>query len=283
MSACFLSTLLWSKPFRPRKQAIVNQGNSFTLMSFNVRRDGPEKKAINKWVNRRKSVCELLQRTKPSIICLQEVVENQFFDILYSVSGYDWVVTGRGSQWFGLAKNESLPIFYDRSRFKLLNSGWLVLNKGTANPFQWKKYGKIKRIATWVHLIDKLTEQSFFVYNVHLDHDYDAVRYSSVRVLLDHIKLYVPADETVFIAGDFNTEFNGPIKALCDTNEFMSITDPINTAIGWDRKEKYCIDYILVRPGANSLDISEYLTINTKDFPILPSDHYPVFATVTMN
>ncbi len=271
MGACFLSTLVWSSDQSNR--LIIDQSDPLMVVSFNVRRDGPEKKLANKWQVRKWSVKGVLKThvTVPSIICLQEPILSQIHDIASFLPTYQWFGNGRGKQWAGMARNEYVPIFFDATRFNFVDGGFFVLNKGTANPFQWKKHGKITRIATWAHLFDTVTNKALFVYNVHLDHDYDAVRYNSARVLLNHINAHVKPDQMVFVAGDFNTVFDGPIRELFNSNGFVharscaqSVNGPVNTAIDWDGKEKYSIDHVLVRPGANEVavfDVTSFVFI----------------------
>lgn len=297
MGACFLSFVVW-----PINHSIGDQNSIFSVVSFNVRRDGPEKQSQNKWKARKWNVEELLKThlQLPSIICFQEPVLSQVQDIASFLKNdsYNWFGKGRGKQWLGMAKNEYLPIFFDTKRFNFIDGGSFVLNKGTQNPFKWKKYGKLLRIATWVHLFDHITKKAIFVYNIHLDHDYDSVRCRSVKVLLSHINAHVKQDQMVFVAGDFNTGFDGKIKQLFHDNGFFhtrtlaqSVNGPVNTAIDWDGKEKYSIDHILVRPGIYSPSVLNYTTVNTVELfwnahcplNVLPSDHYPVLATIQID
>jgi hypothetical protein len=98
-----------------------------TFMTFNVRRDGPEKLSRHEWRNRKNLAIETIKNGMADIIGLQEPVATQIQDIASALPGYQWVGKGRGENWFGLSKDEYTPIFYKSDRLTLLDYGTLPL------------------------------------------------------------------------------------------------------------------------------------------------------------
>jgi endonuclease/exonuclease/phosphatase family metal-dependent hydrolase len=270
---------------------VCPKNNTIKVGTFNVRRKGKERKDIRKWDTRKHNVMSALKNLQADIIALQEPLEEQIKDIATSLtSKFAWVGQGRGKAWCGLSKSEFTPIFYNKERFALVKSGTFSVSPGTKVMWKWKKYGKLPRIATWVLLRDNCSGKELYVYNTHLDHEYEAVQKLGIVNLTNHIKAEVPADKTVIILGDFNTDSELFLASMLAKYGFTDakgkakkVTGPKQTTNSWSKEKvvKTVVDHIFVKAAdKGNVNIAEYEVVPS-DLETV-SDHRPVTATMNI-
>src|SRR5271163_4403247 len=130
--------------------------NDLRVMTYNIRRDGPEKQEDCQWKNRKESVVSLWRNLNPNIVGLQEVTDNQMQDLREQFKEFEFVGTGRGSSWFGLGDDEATPIGYKTDKFELQEHGTFSINKVDTwyGWMPWHRYqtGLLPRICTWAKL-----------------------------------------------------------------------------------------------------------------------------------
>lgn len=196
-------------------------------------------------------------------------------------NGYKYIGYGRGN---GLsnekASGEQIGIFYNTSKYQILNQGSFFYNKQDRSSFN--------RLCVWVKVQNLINGKKFYIFNNHLAHDSATVRKQQVETLLKKVE-EIAGDNTIFIIGDFNlvdTEESYSLITAKYTDAYKLAKNPQGGYNGTnhtytglysttDNTSKR-IDYIFT-----NLDIVESYTAdnNNKGLEKYPSDHLPVVST----
>jgi endonuclease/exonuclease/phosphatase family metal-dependent hydrolase len=258
-----------------------------TVMTFNIRYDNPND-LQNAWPNRKTMVASTIQFQKIDIAGLQEVLNGQLRDLEGLLPEYGWLGVGRDD---GKEAGEYNPIFYLKSRYKIMaqSTFWLSETSDTPGSCGWD--AACNRIVTWARFEDQANKQAFFFFNTHFDHVGEIARIKSAELVLKKIG-EIAGNEPVIVTGDFNCRADdapyhllisgdGKDLGLVDTlrlsktghygstqsfNGFNIELDPGNT-----------IDFIFVR-GIKSVPRHGIIAENWDGKFV--SDHYPVIAEV---
>jgi endonuclease/exonuclease/phosphatase family metal-dependent hydrolase len=273
-------TVAWAAPFTTA-QAPPAPGEPFTVMSFNIRY-GTANDGEHHWLTRRQQLFDLLRAQRADIIGVQEALRDQLDEILAAVPGYAFVGVGRAD---GRQAGEYAAVLYRTDRFQVRRSEtfWLSDTPGVVKSASWGN--RIERICTWAYVEDA-RGPSFFVYNVHLDHQSQSSRERSVALLLATIAARDPR-APVIVTGDFNAGEQNPATtamraAFRDTFRlrFPDARD-VGTFNGFkpDQTTGDKIDYVFAEPGTEVLDAA---IVRTAQGGRSPSDHFPVTARVRL-
>jgi endonuclease/exonuclease/phosphatase family metal-dependent hydrolase len=251
------------------------------VMSFNIRY-GTAKDGDDRWELRRAQLFDLIRDQAPDVIGLQEALHFQIQEILAAVPGYAMAGVGRTDS---KRAGEYAALLYRTGRLSLQRSETFWLSD-TPRVVASKSWGNnIERICTWAQF-DDARGGTFYVYNVHLDHQSQPSREKSVALLLQTIEARQPLAPVV-VTGDFNAgEKNPAARAmLARFTDTFRIKHPDATEVGTftgfklgaTRGEK--IDFVFVEPGTEVIDAA--ILRNARDGRY-PSDHFPVVATVRL-
>jgi endonuclease/exonuclease/phosphatase family metal-dependent hydrolase len=260
-----------------------------TVMTFNIRYDN-QNDLQNAWLNRKSLVASTIQFQKIEIAGLQEVLNGQLKDLEGLLPEYAWLGVGRDD---GKEGGEYNPIFYLKSKFKILaqSTFWLSETPDTPGSRGWD--AACNRIVTWARFEDQANKQAFFFFNTHFDHVGEIARLQSAELVLKKIG-EIAGNEPVMVTGDFNCRSDdapyhllisgdGKAPGLVDTlrlsktghygstqsfNGFNIELDPGNT-----------IDFIFVR-GIKSV-LRHGIIAENWDGKFV-SDHHPVIAEVVV-
>jgi len=275
-------------PMQASLQELLKIENPIRVISYNIRFDNPGDRQ-HVWANRRERVINILKLHKADIFCLQEPLINQIQDLEKAFPGYAWYGAGRDD---GKQNGEFNPVFYNKSRFNLLESGTFWLSETPELPGSLGWFAKLPRIATWVKLLDRATGKEFFVFNTHLDHQSQQARKNGAELILAMINQMV-GETPVVLAGDFNDRpGTAPYNAILDAASPLQMFDArlsskhshhgtSFTYVGLDFMgvPGRIIDYIFVSPGI-TVDFHAYLSDNWDG--IYPSDHLPVLIEMKL-
>jgi endonuclease/exonuclease/phosphatase family metal-dependent hydrolase len=263
-------------------QELLRIENPIRVVSYNVRFDNPGDRQ-HVWSNRSERVISILRLHQADIFCLQEPLLNQVEELEAAFPGFAWYGVGRDD---GDKKGEFNPVFYNQSRFNLLDSGTFWLSETPEVPGSTAWFAKLPRIATWVKLIDRASGKQFFVFNTHLDHQSKQARENGAALILSRIN-EMTGDVPVVLAGDFNDNpGTAAYNAILDAASPIQFFDarlsaryphhgPSFTFVGLDFMgvPGRIIDYIFVSPDI-VVDFHAYLIDNWDG--VYPSDHLPV-------
>lgn len=254
------------------------------VMSFNVRYgtalDGP-----NAWPLRRDLLVETIRKYDPDILGTQETLEFQAEYMAENLSGYRWIGVGRDADGGG----EFTAILYKHKVLLPIESGnyWLSEDPGMPGSVSWDS--SLTRMVTWIKFRHRETGTFFHYANTHFDHRGEEARQQSARLMLERIAA-LPQDLPVIVTGDFNAhaERSEPYRIFIEGGMSDAWTTaehregPVTTWSAFkapDPDSKQRIDWILYR-GPFSVEHCETVTYN--DEGRYPSDHYPVFARMTL-
>jgi endonuclease/exonuclease/phosphatase family metal-dependent hydrolase len=257
-------------------------------MTFNIRTATAWWDGANCWDRRRQIVVDTLADNAADVIGLQEALDFQVEQIQQALPQYCGYAVGRSD---GERKGESCAILYRNNRFDLVDWGTFWFSKTPSKPGSRHWGNLFPRICTWVHLVDKADETSFYVYNVHLACFSQNSRARSVRLLAGRIAARRSRDPFI-VMGDFNMKLNNPAMKylqnigyqipyprLVDAWLSVLASDAgVGTAHGFTgRTSGPKIDHIAVSEQAQALDVKiDRHQLNGR----YPSDHFPVTATV---
>jgi endonuclease/exonuclease/phosphatase family metal-dependent hydrolase len=256
-------------------------GAPLAVMSFNIRY-GTANDGDNHWLKRRDQLFDLLREQQADVVGLQEALHVQIEEILRAFPGYDYVGVGRSD---GRQAGEYAAILYRTARLRVRRSDtfWFSDTPGIVKSTSWGN--QIERICTWAYFED-LEGPSFYLYNVHLDHQSQPSREKSVALLLERVAARGPAAPAV-VTGDFNAgEANPAAKAmLAPFRDSFRLLHPDATEVGTFNGFKPGqtggdkIDFVFVEAGTEVL--AAEIVRSSRDGRY-PSDHFPVTARVRL-
>mgnify|MGYP001407782144 FL=1 len=251
--------------------------NTLEVVSYNIRYDNSQD-GKNQWDIRKETLASYLLKSSPDIIGMQEVLNNQLADLSNFLKEYKYVGVGRED---GKTKGEYSPIFYRKSKLKVLMSSTFWLSE-TPQKISVGWDAALERICTYALFIDRKSKKQFWVFNTHFDHLGEIARSESVNLILERISILNVNDYPILVTGDLNlTPETLPIKKfqsnLNDVLSDLNINDPkYGTFNGFDitKNANRRIDYIFQK-GFRVLS-AEHMWIKTpKD--LWASDHHPVY------
>lgn len=259
------------------------KAQSFTVGSFNIRYDNKSDTG-NLWANRAPVVANLIRFHDFDVLGVQEALKNQLDDISAALPQLACYGKGRDD---GKDAGEHSAIYYRKDKFKLLKSGDFWLSETPDKPGKGWDATCCNRICSWVYLQDLGSKKSFFVFNVHFDHQGVIARSESGKLMLNRIK-EIAGEKPVILTGDFNgarssewylTIANSDVlndaykgvKFPYENNSSMNaFKTPRGTAV---------IDHIFMSKHFSAL---KWGILTDTYFGKYPSDHFPILTVVRL-
>lgn len=263
---------------------VFGQNSSFDIMSFNIRYDNPAD-GEHSWDSRKGNMDALVNYFSPDILCMQEALKHQLEFVKGVCSQYDVVGVGRDD---GKDEGEFAPIFYDNTRYKLIDSDtfWLSETPQKEGSIGWD--AACIRICTWVKLFDYENGSLLFIFNTHLDHVGEVARKEGVKLIVSKISSLVENQDFV-LTGDFNMEEGSEEYREVFSNKDVSLLDSFsnnnkqcigvtNTFNGFQSDiEKRRIDYVFIK---DTFKVSKYANLSLMFDGWYCSDHHPVLVEI---
>jgi endonuclease/exonuclease/phosphatase family metal-dependent hydrolase len=275
----------------PRKAVSVAEDGHLrlTLATFNIRYEGDGDQGWRAWPNRIGRVMKTIRGMNADVMGVQEALHGQCADLQASLPDYGFYGVGRDD---GERQGEYAAIFYRRDRFEQDITDQGSMTWGNTYP----------RVVTWMRLIDRASAKGFYVFNTHWDHRNQPSREKAAVLISQRINARANPDEPVVLLGDFNAAdanpafgyFTGKTASLSGA-AVKPLTSPLTDVFRvklppggksqqtlhlWrDLQEAWPrIDHILVSHGAKveATGIQRHPKIEER-----PSDHFPVWATVS--
>jgi endonuclease/exonuclease/phosphatase family metal-dependent hydrolase len=266
-----------------------------SVMSFNIRY-GTANDGDNSWPHRSEMVVAVLRDHTPDVVGVQEALRFQLDELLSALPAYDELGVGRED---GDTAGEYAAILYRPDRFEAEQSGtfWLSDTPDVPGSMSWGN--RITRICTWARFARLDTEDRFYVYNLHLDHQSQPSREHSVALLAQRIAAR-PTDHPYVVLGDFNAGENNPAVRFL-TGAADGLVEDVDATVGSPHlRDTYRalhsnpvgvgtfnafrgetggekIDWILVSDAWEVLDAA---IVRTSTNGRYPSDHFPVTALI---
>lgn len=257
---------------------LFQQAEPIKAISYNIRYNNP-KDGMNVWENRRETVASLLKEENADFVGLQEVVYPQLQDLVEALKGYDHIGVGRKD---GKTKGEYSPIFYQKEKYKLLESNtfWLSETPETVSK-GWD--ASLERICTYGLFQNRMTQEKIWVFNTHFDHRGVVARAKSIDLITEKVKALNQENLPLIITGDFNLTLDqAPIQKMQsdfeDVQKNLATSDPYygtSNSFNTEKVSKKRIDYIFIK-GLKALNAQHLY----KKTPMggWASDHHPVIV-----
>lgn len=250
------------------------------VMTFNIRLDAASDSA-NNWKYRKDDVYRMITYYQPDLLGMQEVCHNQMEDLKQGLPLYTALGVGRDD---GKEGGEYCPIFFNTSRFNLVEYGNFSLSEHpeTIGVKGWD--ASYNRITTWAILEEKSNGKKLAFFNTHLDNDGKLARNEGILLILNKMKEIAPHLPAI-ITGDFNcTSGEEPLQIL-KTNGMKNASKTASIAYGpsWSfqdfgrlpLKERVLLDYVFT---TGEVKIDRYRVIQDSTDRGFLSDHYPVLV-----
>ncbi len=272
-------------------------GPDLRVMSFNIRY-GTADDGEDSWPLRRNLVVQVIAQQDPDVFGVQEALHFQLDELMSGLGDYALIGVGRDD---GRTRGEYTAVLYRASRFEFDETDTFWLSDTPEIPGSASWGNRITRICTWARLVDRDSGNSFYVYNVHLDHESQDSRERSAELLAERIAMRTYPDP-VIVTGDFNAgEQNSAMRYLrgevgrawakSDTapsapgliDTFRRVhpdaTDvgTFNAFRGVTTGER--IDAILV---SRDWSVQDAAIVRTSSGGRYPSDHFPVSAVLRL-
>jgi len=278
-----IALVVWLLGWLPQAPAVAPPPAAapLTVMSFNIRY-GTANDGENHWTKRREQLFALLREQQADVIGLQEALHAQLEEITAAVPGYAWVGVGRAD---GRRDGEYAAVLYRTARLtpRRTDTFWFSDTPGVVKSVSWGN--RIERICTWAYFEDR-SGPSFYLYNVHLDHESQPSRERSADLLMRVVAARDPKAPVV-ITGDFNSgEDNPAARTVARTmRDTFRVRYPDATDVGtftgftFGKTTGDKIDYVFVEPATEVLGAA---IVRASRDGRYPSDHFPVTATVRL-
>lgn len=282
--ALFIMALCFSLTFNEAACA-----DPIKVMSWNIRYNNPGD-GVNSWPHRKDWVAEIVSNNKIDIAGFQEVLVDQFEDLKQRLPEMEAYGVGRDD---GRNSGEFSPIFFRKSRFELQQQGtfWLSPSPDQVGSKGWD--AALPRIASWVQLHDRQTDQSFYMINTHFDHRGSEARLESARLLV-RIKSDKFYNHPVILSSDFNTTpESAPYESLTtqcteDIHHFVdaresSTEPPAGPNTTWNGFEAIVpdrrIDFVFT---TGEIKVLRFRILEDQRDGRFPSDHLPVVTELQL-
>jgi endonuclease/exonuclease/phosphatase family metal-dependent hydrolase len=260
------------------------------VMTINLRyRNAHDRE--NHWDNRRHLIVNLIGKYLPALIGTQEGFKDQLDDLARLAPGYAYI----DAQRLVSIQRQCPTIFYRRDLLTPVKAGnfWLSETPGFPDSKSWDS--AFPRLATHALFRIRETEQFFYFFNTHFDHQSAWARRESTLLLIRKIRELNPESLPTIIVGDFNMG--------CDTMEHELLTGKIDIgeAKGWFHNvweklgkpkqgaetfhgfsgipKKEQMDWILATSHFRFLFIQKNEDNQDGKYP---SDHFPVLAGLAL-
>ena len=264
------------------------------------------------WLIRKDKVFQMITSHDMDVCGIEEITKNQSPDFISTLTDYEYVGYGRdnGKENQNGAGGEQTGIIYKKSRYVKLDQGCFFLSNTPYKPSKVNN-SDFNRIVAWVQLKERGTENVFYFFSTHFNHNYSpekvAVRTAQADIAIDMVPK-IAGEYPYFFVGDFNCEITEPAYEKLSTrwadafivmgeeaqggylcNEEQQTAYPTqcewpgNTYTGLysssDKSPKR-IDLVLFDDARAT--VSSYIADNDNlGLEMYPSDHLPVITTMS--
>lgn len=272
------------------------QTRQLNVATYNLRYDSADDITNgNGWKQRQPEIVRIIRFYGFDLFGTQEGLSHQLQQLKDSLPGFDFTGVGRDD---GKEKGEYAAIFYNTSRFSLLDKGNFWLSPGTTKPEKGWDAG-LPRICSWGLFKEKKTGFTFYCFNLHMDHIGVVSRRESAKLVLEVIRNKAGA-LPVILTGDFNADQHEEPYTMIQSSGLLQDAytgttvrwAPSGTFNGFDIKR--CsdsrIDHIFLtktfrvqRYGIlnNAYSICPGVPdVNNAAVQKFPSDHFPVMVVL---
>ncbi len=184
----------------------AHESEALRVMSFNIRY-GTAPDGENRWELRQQLVVQVIGDFDPAVIGIQEALRFQLGELREALPALREIGVGRSD---GREAGEYAAILYDGDCLEVLEQGTFWFSDTPAVPGSASWGNRIPRICTWGRFGALKRGDSFYVFNVHWDHESQPSRVRSAELLRARMAARSYPDDPVIVTGDFNAGESNP-------------------------------------------------------------------------
>ncbi|WP_040197342.1 endonuclease/exonuclease/phosphatase family protein [Candidatus Soleaferrea massiliensis] len=261
--------------------------NQFTVVSFNVKRDGPFT-YLNKWENRKYFVANIIKSAGASIVGVQEMMPEMREDLQNLLCDYG--IFGISRRKNNRSEHSDVMVNNTQAEMRYYHTFWLSKKPEKAGSRAY--YAAFPRICTVAEVYVKAIGRTVRVFNTHFDHICSSARTLGIKTILHYLKELDDVNPMpTILMGDFNAKPGSKplelMKKFAARNPrlglhsvFDSYTGITNTHHNFKGKMNHTIiDYIFV---SNDLQVVRAVVDKSAYGGRYPSDHFPIVATLRL-
>jgi len=238
-------------------------------------------------------VDKIVDKYKPDIFCLQEIQNSKKRLKILEENGYKLAEFSSSFKKFG--KIYGVATYYNKDKFKLLNSEIILLPRGVYESFllllRTMRGGNNRRTVLKTTFSRKSTSKKVVVYNTHLTViGANGVRLKQIQKTLKDINID-PKNATI-IAGDFNyfPYSRKKLEKLMTRRGLKEATNKIPYTFNREKIKNELLNKIGIKffPSATNLKL-DYIffkglkNLKTEKINVRYSDHYPIKSQFNIN
>lgn len=276
---CLITVILTLCSCAPKEITLkspITANDTIRVMSFNIR--------CIEYAKRKNIVPQLILEYSPDTIGLQECTYKWYKNLTKNLENYEFIGVGRDTgDLNGKDCGEIAAILFRKDKYKLIESDTFWLSE-TPNEVSFGWDAACRRVCTWAILENIETGERMAHVNTHLDHMGENAIKNGTKMVIEKAQSF---DMLTVVTGDFN--FNKEYSAyeiienslLRNTQDIAEKTMDGKTFHNYEGGEEGSpIDYILVNDGISS--VSEYKIVRDMYGKKYSSDHYPIYADITI-
>lgn len=240
--------------------------------------------SVADWERRRAPMAEALRTIDADIIAFQEMESFQRGDdgsvnlardyLLAELPAYNAAASG---PWRDFPATQ--PIFYRAARLRPVDEGWFFFSDTPDVIYSRTFNGSWPAFASWAEFATA-DGQRLRVVNVHFEYKSRSNRRLSAALVRDRLAPVIAAGTPVLLLGDLNAMHGAhTLRTLEDAGLTMADTRGATWHMNAGINLLGAIDHIAASSG---IAVSKPLVLREKFNGEWPSDHYPVYADVTL-
>ena len=270
--------------------AVSGYAQTFKVATYNIKYNIPENYKADSsrgedWQRRGPAIARLIEYHKFEIFGTQEGLLHQLEDLKDWLPNFENVGVGRDD---GKKGGEHAAIFFDKNRFSVMEKGDFWLSETPDKPSKGWDATCCNRLCSWALLKDASSDQEFFIFNAHFDHQGVKAREESAVLILQKINEIVEDKPVVFMGdlnGDHESAWYNYLKdseVLNDT--FLMVDDPYMqngsfNGFGRRTESKNIIDHVFV---SSHFKTNSWAILTDTYHGKFPSDHFPIAVSMTL-
>lgn len=239
--------------------------------------------------HRKERILSYLQEIQPLCVGLQEFTDDMYQSLAPRLTQYEIFGEGRYRKHNRFNEQTAILVNTNHAEIEQAKTIWLSTNQVKYSRLSSSIMPRTCTVAT-IRLFE--SNQSFRLFNVHLDVLLPYTRHKQATILLDIIGKYYQDNPLPFIVmGDFNAHYDSKTIRMYRNNEHnfpFTMSDIYTNSQAIHKttmhqfkkqiKESSPIDYIFV---SHDFDIKQFAIVSDAALPL--SDHFPILAELQLH
>ena len=205
---------------RPVFETIVADipSKTHTICNYNIRYyngSSDENNTGNRsWLVRKEKVFQMITQHDMDVCGIEEITKKQSPDFITTLLEYEYVGYGRdnGKENSANGGGEQTGVLYKKAKYVKLDQGRFFLSN-TPEKVSKLKDSSYNRMVMWVKLKVRGSEEVFYFFATHFDHNYEQknidVRAAQADIAINMVPK-IAGEYPYFFVGDFNCEITEP-------------------------------------------------------------------------